>query len=104
VPATDILSRARSAATIFAMNVDEEMGIYRGEVLTIMEALADLRATSLRSARICWRRTMKKKGKKERMERYRREAEKDPVVRRLRELVARGRAELAERRQAEESA
>jgi hypothetical protein len=44
VPATDILSRARSAATIFAMNVDEEMGIYRGEVLTIMEALADLRA------------------------------------------------------------
>jgi hypothetical protein len=47
---------------------------------------------------------MKKKGKKERMERYRREAEKDPVVRRLRELVARGRAELAERRQAEESA
>jgi hypothetical protein len=24
--------------------VDEEMGIYRGEVLTMMEALADLRA------------------------------------------------------------
>jgi hypothetical protein len=45
-----------------------------------------------------------KKRKRDRMERFRQEAEKDPVVRRLRELVARGRAELAERRQAEESA
>jgi hypothetical protein len=45
-----------------------------------------------------------KKRKRDRMERYRREAEKDPVVRRLRELVARGRAELAERRRADESA
>jgi hypothetical protein len=45
-----------------------------------------------------------KKRKKDRMERFRREAEKDPVVRRLRELVARGRAELADRRQADESA
>jgi len=26
-------------------NVPEEMGIYRGEVLTIMEALADIRVT-----------------------------------------------------------
>jgi hypothetical protein len=45
-----------------------------------------------------------KESKRERMERLRREAEKDPVVRRLRELVARGRAELEERRQAGESA
>jgi hypothetical protein len=45
-----------------------------------------------------------KERKKDRMERFRREAEKDPVVRRLRELVARGRAELAERRQSEGSA
>ena len=44
-----------------------------------------------------------KKRKRDRMERFRREAEKDPVVRRLRELVARGRAELAERRQSEGS-
>lgn len=44
VPATDILSPGRSAATIYAVNADEEMGIYRGEVLVIMEALADLRA------------------------------------------------------------
>jgi hypothetical protein len=44
-----------------------------------------------------------KKRKRERMERYRQEAEKDPVVRRLRELVARGRAELADRRREEES-
>jgi hypothetical protein len=45
-----------------------------------------------------------KKRKRDRMERFRREAEKDPVVRRLRELVARGRAELAERRHPEGSA
>ena len=44
-----------------------------------------------------------KERKRDRMERYRREAEKDPVVRRLRELVARGRAELAERRRLEGS-
>jgi hypothetical protein len=48
--------------------------------------------------------TTVKKRKKDRMERYRREAEKDPVVRRLRELVTRGRAELAERRQSDGSA
>lgn len=45
-----------------------------------------------------------KERKRDRMERLRREAEKDPVVRRLRELVARGRAELAERRRSEGSA
>jgi hypothetical protein len=35
------LRRRGTAATIFA--VSEQLGIYRGEVLTIMEALADLR-------------------------------------------------------------
>lgn len=35
------MSRRRTAAIIFGLN--EELGIYRGEVLTIMEALADLR-------------------------------------------------------------
>jgi hypothetical protein len=45
-----------------------------------------------------------KKRKRDRMERFRREAEKDPVVRRLRELVARGRTELEDRRRSEGSA
>jgi len=35
------LRRRSTAATILGVN--EETGIYRGEVLTIMEALADLR-------------------------------------------------------------
>jgi hypothetical protein len=60
-------------------------------------------STSLRFAGICSRRTMKKR-KRDRMERFRREAEKDPVVRRLRELVARGRTELEDRRRSEGSA
>ncbi len=41
---------------------------------------------------------MKKRSKKERIERARREAENLPSVRRLRELVERGFAELEERR------
>jgi hypothetical protein len=43
------LPRRSPAATILAVN--EELGIYRGEVLTIMEALADLRVdvTAIRS-------------------------------------------------------
>jgi hypothetical protein len=41
---------------------------------------------------------MKKRSKKERIERARREAENLPSVRRLRELVERGYAELEERR------
>jgi hypothetical protein len=44
----------------------------------------------------------KKRSKKERSERARREAENSPIVRQLRELYARGMAELQERRQAEQ--
>ena len=38
------------------------------------------------------------KRKKDRMDRAMREAENNPTVRRLRELIAKGEAELAERR------
>ena len=51
-----------------------------------------------------WKRTMakKKRSKKEISDRARREAENSPIVRQLRELYARGMAELRERRQAEQ--
>ena len=51
-----------------------------------------------------WKRTMakKKRSKKEISERARREAENSPIVRQLRELYARGMAELEERQQAEQ--
>jgi hypothetical protein len=41
---------------------------------------------------------MKKRSKRERIERARREAENSPIVRQLRELYARGMAEIEERR------
>lgn len=47
---------------------------------------------------------MKKRSKKERIERARREAENMPSVRRLRELVERGYAELEERRRSKPEA
>ncbi len=45
---------------------------------------------------------MKKRSKKEIREQRRREAENAPIVRQLRELYARGMAELQARRQAEQ--
>ena len=43
----------------------------------------------------------KKRSRKERMEQARREAENSPIVRQLRELYARGMAELEAKREAE---
>jgi hypothetical protein len=47
---------------------------------------------------------MKRKRSKEELERIRREAESHPRVRQLRELEARGRAELEARRKAQKAA
>jgi hypothetical protein len=47
---------------------------------------------------------MKKRTKKERIERARREAENAPIVRQLRELYDRGMAELEERRKIDPAA
>jgi hypothetical protein len=81
----------------------EELGIYRGEVLTIMEALADLRVDVGKSESF-WKRMKRKRSKKEISEQAGREAEKDPVVRALRQHAARIREELSSKRRAEGSA
>ena len=81
------------------------MGIYRGEVATIMGALADLRLAPITSERS--RRTrMKRKRRKgtmspEEVEAWRKRGEEQ--VRKLRELVAKGEAELEAKRAAEGS-
>ena len=77
----------------------EEMGIYRGEVLTIMEALADFASAEFSRS---WRTVMKRK-KRTPEERAAADARSEELVRRLRELVAKGRAEL-EAKRAQESA
>ena len=79
------------------------MGIYRGEVLTIMGALADLRV-SLSTSDGFWRRTMKRKKKRTPEEREADFARAEEQARKLRELVAKGEAELEAKRSAEGSA
>jgi hypothetical protein len=85
--------------------VPEEMGIYRGEVSTIMIALADIHV-ELKGIRRLLETTMakRKRSKKEISEQARREAEKDPVVRELRRHAARIREELAAKGRGEGSA
>jgi predicted RNase H-like HicB family nuclease len=72
---------------------ESEPLIYRSEVLAIIGALADL-VVEVRDIRDLLGKTMKKRSKKEIREQARREAENSPIVRQLRELYARGMAEL----------
>jgi hypothetical protein len=79
--------------------VDESPLVYRAEVLSIIGALADLTSSYAQSGGF-WRTHLAGKRKripKERIEEIRREAENHPTVLRLRELVAKGQAELRER-------
>jgi hypothetical protein len=76
--------------------------IYRTEVLSIIGALADM-VVELREIRTAWGTMRKRKRTKEERERIRRWAEDHPRVRELRELEARGRAELEARRKGQEA-
>jgi hypothetical protein len=81
--------------------VPEETGIYRGEVLTIMGALADIRSQSTTSSS-SWRKTMKRKRtRRTPEERAASHARAEEQARKLRELVAKGEAELEAKRAAE---
>jgi hypothetical protein len=71
--------------------------VYRVEVLAMIGALSDLWSTSGASGS-SWRRTVKKKTKKQISEDARLRAERSPIVRQLRELYAQGMAEVEERR------
>jgi hypothetical protein len=75
--------------------------IYREEVLGIIGAPADI-IVELAGFTNSSKEPMKRKKSKEELERIRREAENHPRVRQLRELEARGWAELRARRQAQD--
>jgi hypothetical protein len=77
--------------------------IYRTEVLGILGALADL-VVDVRAIRGIWKAMKRKRSKKEISEQAVREAENMPSVRLLRELAAKGWADLEARRMAEEAA
>ena len=80
-------------------DVEEAPLVYRTEALSIIGALADL-VVELRAVRRLLEDDLagkRKKIPKERIEEIRREAENHPTVLRLRELVAKGQAELKER-------
>ena len=76
--------------------------IYRHEVTAIIGAFADLVVEVRRIRELL--EDEEEADKKERSERARREAENSPIVRQLRELYARGMAELEERRKLDPNA
>jgi hypothetical protein len=80
----------------------DEAAIEREDVLVIMGALATSSSMSETSGSCSERMAMKRETKKEKVDRIHRESENLPSVRRLRERVERGYAEL-ERRKAQSS-